>query len=414
MKQANIPPNRQSVQDALAWIDAHAAALSAQDVPLEQATGRVVAVDVTTVADLPPFDRAAAEGFAVRADETVGASTYNPLPLQLVDADDLPSGSAARVQAGDRLPSGADAVAALEQVEDEGNQICFIVEPVVSGAFVQRIGSHVARGDRLASAGRLLRPAAIGLLASAGINQVPVVRRPRIRCLVVGRNVFETGSHLSADAVHDANGPLLNSLIARDGGLLIEQRRVDREVTAIRNALTSPGADVILVAGSSGRGRDDHAITALAEVGELVIYGVKLRPGETTCIGRVSPGAIVFVLQGAPAACLWGYELFAGRAIRRLGGMSPALPFPLRTMVAGRKIVSEIGITEVCPVHCHRNGTVVPIPSFSEAGLVAAVQADGFIIVSERSEGYSQGAPVVVYLCDESSPHLAGKTGPTP
>jgi len=413
VNQAHSPPKLQSVEDAWAWIDAHTAALTSEDAPLAQAAGRIVAVDVATEVDLPPFDRAAAEGFAVRADETVGASSYNPLPLRLVDAaDGLPSGSAARMRAGDPLPSGADAVAALEQVGDDGNGTCSIVEPVVAGAFVERMGSHVARGSRLASAGRRLRPADIGLLASAGIGQVSVVRRPRIRCLLAGRNVVESGIRLSGDAVHDANGPLLESLIARDGGLLIEKRRVDRDVAAIRDALTSPGADVVLVAGSSGLGPDDHAMPALAEAGELVIHRVALRPGETTRIGRAKSGTLVFVLPGAPADCLWGYDLLASRAIRRLGGMSPALPFPSQTMVAARKIVSEIGMTEVCPVHCQSNGTVVPIASFAEAGLAAAAQADGFVIVSERSEGYSQGGAVVVYLCDECSPHPALKTGP--
>src|SRR2546421_7924225 len=155
VNQAHSPPKLQSVEDALAWIDAHTAALPSEDAPLAQAAGRIVAVDVAAVVDLPPFDRAAAEGFAVRADDTIGASSYNPLPLQLVDTvDDLPLGRAARMHAGDRLPRCADAVAALQQVGDDGNGTCSIVEPVVPGSFVERTGSHAARGSRLAAAGR--------------------------------------------------------------------------------------------------------------------------------------------------------------------------------------------------------------------------------------------------------------------
>jgi molybdopterin molybdotransferase len=389
--------------------------LNAEDVAVLEAAGRTLAREVTTDLDLPPFDRAAADGFALRADDSVGASTYNPLPLRVVDAaDELPPGTTARVHAGDRLPGGADAVAALEQAGDDDGGTCWIAEPVVPGAFVERKGSHLARGSRLASAGRRLRPADVGLLAAAGVGQAPVVRRPHVRCVLAGRKLVAPGGPLSADAVPDANGPLLGGLVVRDGGLLIERRQVDRGLAAIRAALASPGADVILVAGSSGLGPDDHAAAALAEAGELAFRGVALYPGETTSVGRTTSGALVFLLPGAPAACLCGYELCAGRAIRRLSGLSAALPFAVRTMVAARKIVSAVGMTEVCPVRCASDGTVAPVASFAEAGLAAAAQADGFVIVPEDLEGYAQGAPVVVYLYDEASHYLAAKTGHKP
>ena len=104
------------------------------------------------------------------------------------------------------------------------------------------------------------------------------------------------------------------------------------------------------------------------------------------------------LLPGAPAACLWSYELFAGRAIRRLGGRGPELPYRSREMITARKIVSAIGMTEICPVRCGAGDTVEPVPSFAEIGLMAAVGADGFVIVPEGSEGYPQGGRVTVYL----------------
>lgn len=406
------PLVRARVDEALAWIDDQTAALGEEEVPVAQATGRILVRDVRSAVDLPPFDRAAIDGFALRADEAIGATAYNPLHFRSTNAaGGLVPHSVIRVQTGDRLPRGADAVAAFEQVAEESDGTCSILDAVMPGAFVERRGSHLARGSRLASAGRRLSPADIGLLASTGIGEVSVVRRPRIRCLVAGRNV-KAGADLSADAVLDANGPLLNSLIARDGGLLIEQTRIDRDVRAIRDALASPGADVILVAGSSGLGPDDHAMAALAEAGELVIHGVALRPGETTCIGRAISGALAFVLPGFPAACLWGYELFAGRAIRGLGDQSRKLPFPSRTMITARKIVSEIGMTEVYPVQCLSDGMVVALPSFAEGGLAAASQADGFVIIPENSEGYAQGMPILVYL--QGDARIMIEAGPKP
>jgi len=389
--------------------------LGAQDVTLAQAEGRILAGDVTTTVDLPPFDRPAVDGFAVRAEETIGASAYSPLPFRLIDpADHLPPASAMRVHAGDRLPHGADAVALPEQALEEGHGACSLVDVVVPGAFIERAGSDAAHGSRLASAGRRLRATDVGLLAAASISQVRVLRQPRVRCLLTGRNLAKAGALLLAGAVHDANGPLLASLVARDGGLLIERRCVDRSVTAIRDWLALSGADVILVVGSSGPGPDDHAAAALAEAGELAMHGVALRPGETCGMGRTASGGLTFLLPGAPVACLWSYELIAGRAIRRLSGRPAALPFPSRRMVAARKIVSEIGMTEICPVQCLRDGTVGPIGSNPEIGLAAAAHADGFVIVPEGSEGYAQGAPVVVYLYDEASSNLATETDDKP
>jgi len=399
----------------LAWVDGQARSLPAEGIRVAHALGRVLDHDVTTGVDLPAFDRAALDGLAVRADDTVGASVYNPLSFRTVAGhDDLPQAAGVLVRAGDPLPRGADAVAAPDQLTDAGDGACTILEPVVAGAYVERTGSDAARGSRVASAGRKVRPADIGLLAAAGLGQVPVVCRPRVRCILAGRDVVEAGTPLPLGAVYDANGPLLASLVTRDGGVVVDQRRVNRSIAAIGEAIVSSGADVILVAGGSGRGADDHAAAALAEVGMVAIHGVALRPGDTVGMGLTSSGVLVFLLPGTPVACLWAYELLTGRAIRRLGRLDPSIPFPSRMMTTGRKIVSEVGMTEVCPVRGVDEDAIEPMASFAEAGLGAATQADGFVILPEGSEGYAQGAFVLVYLYDEASSHLALKTVPTP
>jgi molybdopterin molybdotransferase len=136
----------------------------------------------------------------------------------------------------------------------------------------------------------------------------------------------------------------------------------------------------------------------LAEAGELAVHGVALDPGETAGFGRTGAGTPVFLLPGAPAACLWAYEFLAGRAIRRRGGRDPALPFRTREMTTMRKIVSRIGMTEVFPVRCLSHDRLEPGTSFAEAGLGAAALADGTVIVPEGSEGFSEGAVVTAHL----------------
>jgi molybdopterin molybdotransferase len=400
------PRERARLDDVLAWIDAWAVPLAPQTIALDgTAVGRVLAASVDNGVDLPPFDRAATDGYALRADETVGASAYNPLSfrLRLASAEAVDRGHAVAVASGDPIPPGADAIVRPEQAVPDTAGTVAVVAPVFTGHEVERRGSHAERGSILVAAGRRLGPSEIGLLASAGMGRVAVVAAPRLRCLVTASQVLEAGRPLAAGAAYDANTPMLAALIERDGGVVADMRRIGRDREALRAALAAtgapgaPGADVVLVAGGTGPGGNDEAAAALAEAGELALHGVALRPGDSAGAGRAS-GVPVFLLPGAPAACLWAYELLAGRAIRGLAGLGAGLPFETRTLRTARKVVSEIGMAEVCPVRCTGEGEVEPMVSFAEAGLSAAAEADGFVLVPEASEGYPQGAPLTVYL----------------
>jgi molybdopterin molybdotransferase len=392
---------RASLDQATAWIDAWATPLGHEAVPLAHAAGRVAAADLCTALHLPPFDRAAADGFALRADETVGASAYNPLPFRLAPASaGVSAGCAVEVQSGDPLPAGADAIVRLEQAIRDATGAIAVIAPVFPGSEIERAGCHGVRGSVLVAAGRQLRPGDVGLIASAGLDRIPVIARPHVCCLLMADRVADAGSAAPSGTVYDANSPLLTALVERDGGIVTGLRRIGRDRAALRAALASADADIVLVAGGTGPGAGDVAAAALAEAGELTVHGVALRPGESAGAGRIS-GVPVFLLPGAPAACLWAYELIAARAVRCRAGRSAELPFPTQTLRLARKIVSEIGMVEVSPVLCTGLGEVEPLAPFAEAGLAAAAQADGFLLVPEASEGYPRGAPVPVYLYPE-------------
>ncbi len=372
-------PNHHSVDAAIAWVDAAVRSLDAEDAPLSTARGRVLAEDIRAAGPIPGSDRAALDGFAVEASASLGASAYNPVRLPLI-----------AVAAGDALPAGTDAVVPLDLAAPDGRACIEIVEAVAAGHNVEHRGAVAAIGATLVPAGTQLVARHIGLLTIADLSRVVVVRRPRVRILVA--------EPAKAGIWADSNGPMIRAAVERDGDVVGECVAVERDLTAIRTALLEAGADILLVIGGTGPGSDDHSAAALAEVGELAIHGVALRPGETAGLGRTAGGAPVVLLPGMPAACLWSYELFAGRAIRRLGGRGRELPFRSREMITARKIVSAIGITEICPVCCGAGDSIEPTPSFAETGLMAAVGADGFVIVPEGSEGHPQGARVTVYL----------------
>jgi molybdopterin molybdotransferase len=389
---------RIGIKAALDWIDRQITPLAADTVALGRSTGHVLAEPIAAPADIPPIDRAAIDGMAVRAEDTIGASPYNPVNFSLLlPGDKLLPFCAVRVGVGEPLPSGADAVVPLDHASLDAAGGCEIVDTVAIGNQVELRGCQAARDSTLLPAGRRLRPHDIGMLLMAGIASLPAIRRPKVGVLLTGPRMGRAVS--GADP--DANGPLLTALIERDGGILAEAHRIDRDQTALSNALSAAGSDIVLVVGCTGRGSDDCAPGALADAGELALHGIALNPGESAGMGRTGAGTPVFVLPGAPPACLWAYELLAGRAIRLLAGRNPAPPFPSKEMRTRRKIISSIGWTEITPVRFSGNDAVEPISSFAEAGLMAAVRADGFVIIPEGSEGFSEDSSVTVYLLGE-------------
>jgi molybdopterin molybdotransferase len=375
-----LGPN--SVDRVLAWIDEGIHRLEGEEATPREAVGRVLADDIRAVRPVPPSDSAALDGYAVQAYQTLGASSYNPIELPLIV-----------VAAGDALSEGMDAVVPLEHGEPDPAGRVVVVEAVAPGGNVDRRGTAVAAGAALISRGTQLAPRHIGILAAACVTRLAVIRRPRVGILLAGSR--------RPGAEGDSDGPMLCALVERDGGIVLDLAAVDRSRSALSDALTAGGFDIALVVGGTGPGRDDMAAAALAAAGELAIHGVALRPGETAGLGRNAGGIPVMLLPGTPAACLWSYELFAGRAIRRLAGRDAGLPYRSHIMTTTQKIVSSIGITEICPVRCRPRGGVAPIASFTEIGLMAAVDADGFVIVPETSEGYPAGTPVDVYLYDD-------------
>jgi molybdopterin molybdotransferase len=393
---------RSGVNDVTAWIEQHVRRLDRERVPLADAAGRVAATATAAAVRVPSADCAAVDGVALRADETIGASGYNPLELRLVSRGAPPTrGNAVMIAAGEQLPAGTDAVAVLDQVQIGVDGRCEIAEPVGAGNLVERAGTHVEAGAALVGSGQHLDAYAIGALAACGVDALWVVRRPLVRLVVTGRALAESGRPLGPGGVYDADGALLQALVARDGGQAGPARRTAGDRAALAAALVDDGADIVLVVGGTGPGADDASAAALASVGQLAIHGVAVRQCETAGVGVVPPATPVFLLPGAPAACLWAYELFAGPAVRRAGGRPPALPFGVRRMALDRKLVSAIGMVDICPVVCRAEGRVEPIAPFAEAGLAAALRADGIVIVPEGSEGYARGSEVVVYLFRE-------------
>jgi len=380
--------------------------LPAESVGLLECFGRVLARDVRAEVDVPGFARAAMDGYALRGEESFGASSYDPIRLQVVGlslpgapfAGRLDVGQAVRIMTGASIPEGADAVVKAEVCE-EAEGFVHLSEPVAPRKNVGGVGEDIRRGEVVLRAGRRLRPQDAGLLASIGRAEVECVRAPRVRLVVTGDELLPAGSRPTGARIVDSNSVVLRGLIARDGVLALPFEILPDVPERIREAMTDPEADVVLVSGGSSVGQEDHAPRLLAAQGELVFHGISMRPSSPTGLGRIA-GRFVFLLPGNPVSCLAAYEFFAGPTIRALGGRGRAWPHPRVRLPLARKIASEVGRTDYVRVAIE-DGRVVPLATAGASILSSTVRAAGAVIVPRELEGMAEGATVEVRLYDD-------------
>jgi molybdopterin molybdotransferase len=369
----------------------------------------VLTSDVSADVDVPGFLRSAMDGYAVRGEDTFGASDYGPLRLELL-GESLPGrpfdgrvgpGQAVRIMTGAALPEGADAVVMAEVCEEHADQV-ELRDAVAPRKHVGRVGEDIERGCTVLRAGRRLRAQDAGLLASIGVGRVDCVRRPRVRLVVTGDELLPAGQRPEGPRIADSNSVVLRALVARDGGELLPFELVPDRVERVREELARDDADVVLVSGGSSVGREDHAPRVLAELGRLDFHGVAMRPSSPAGGGRIGDRR-VFLLPGNPVSCLCAYEFFAGPTIRALGGRSRAWPHRRVTLPLGRKIASAVGRTDYTRVAIE-GGRVLPIATSGASILSSTVRASGCVIVPRELEGLPEGATVEVLLYDEDAP----------
>ena len=404
---------RVSVAETLRWLDTVKPALASELIHVTEAAGRILSQDITSPVDVPSFRRAMMDGYAVHAIDTLGATPYHPLVLRVVGTSKpgrphdgpMVRGEAVEIMTGSPLPTDADAVLPAELTDGlaggfvKVGDFVKVIDTIPPSKNVGMPAEDVARGCVILPAQRRLRPQDVGIISSLGISHVPVVRPPRVRLVVTGNELLPAGSTPYGAVISDANGPMLQALVRRDGGVVTDDSLaiVADDPVAIRDAMLTE-ADFILVSGGSSVGREDHAPLVLSECGELAIHGIAMRPSSPTgmgCIGK----RIVFLLPGNPVSCLCAYDFFAGRSIRDMAGRSTDWPYRHQQLPLKKKLVSVVGRCDYARITIE-GGEVVPMAISGASILSSTTRADGFVIVSESSEGFPPGKLVDVYFYD--------------
>ena len=400
---------RADVEQVEAWLADATQPLPSETVPLLESAGRILSEDVRAEFAVPGFPRSAMDGYAVRGEDTFGASEYDPVSLEVKGlslpgspfAGRVEKGEAVRIMTGAPVPEGADAVVMAEVCNEEDGRVA-VGDAVAPRKNVGAIGEDIAVGDLVLRSGRRLRPQDAGLLSSIGLGELPCVRRPRVRLVVTGDELLPAGSRPEGARIVDSNSVVLRALVERDGGVHLPFEILPDVPERIREALLAEDADVVLVSGGSSVGQEDHAPRLLAEVGELAFHGISMRPSSPAGVGRIAKNGerFVFLLPGNPVSCLCAYEFFAGPTIRALGGRPRAWPHRLVRLPLARKIASAVGRTDYVRVAVE-SGQAVPIATSGASILSSTVRAAGAVIVPRQQEGMPEGTEVEVLLYDD-------------
>jgi molybdopterin molybdotransferase len=316
-----------SLEEAQARILERAAPLPAEQVPLSEAAGRVLAEPARSRIDLPPFDSSAMDGFALRAAETPGRlPVVERIAAGRPATRELRAGEAMAIATGAAVPAGADAVIPLEYVVHRDNEI-EIEERVELGASVRPRGGDLQAGDVVVSAGALLGPAQLGALAASGVADISSARRPRAAVLATGSELRRPGERLEPGQIYEANGVLLAAQL-RSAGAEVEPLEPVADDEASHKAALEAGlrADVLVTSGGVSVGPHDLVRSVGADLGvEEVLWGVAVKPGKPLWFG-VRGETLVFGLPGNPVSSLVCFELFVRPAVLALQGLTDPLP----------------------------------------------------------------------------------------
>jgi len=388
--------------------------LGEETVPLAAARGRVLARDVVAPLDVPGFDRASVDGFAVRAADTADAADAQPVTLALntelltpgiAPTQPVTPGIAAVIATGGMVPRGADAVVMVEQTDllDGPPLAIELRRAATPGQFIAAAGSDIARGETVLRRGRLLTSREIGMLAAVGLADVPVWRRPRVAVFSTGDEIVAPGSPIRPGQVFDSNAAILAAAIEEAGGQPIPLGIVPDDAEALQARLDQALAagDMVLLSGGTSKGAGDLAYQVVARLAEpgVVVHGVALKPGKPLCLA-VHGGKPVVVLPGFPTSAIFTFHEFVAPVIRAFAGLPAARPETVDATLPLR-IASERGRTEYVMVSLMQapGGGLLAYPTAKGSGAVTGfAQADGFFSVPALTEAVPAGTAVRVRL----------------
>ena len=405
-----------NVDTALAKILANMKTLLAETVSLPESHNRVIAEDIVSPIDLPPFDNSAMDGYAIRYGDSAAANPANPATLSVAmdilagSAPDgsLESGQAARIMTGAPVPAGATAVIPVEDTDDDWSKgedsplpaEVRIYRQLDRGENIRRAGENIAAGATVMAAGTVIGPAEIGMLAGIGCPRVEVIRQPKVAILSSGDELVDIYDELTPGKIRDTNGYTLAGLIRQAGGipirLPIAKDSLDSIRALYRRALEI-NPDLLISTAGVSVGAADLVREVMNELGDIDFWRINMRPGKPLAYGTIQ-GVPFFGLPGNPVSTMVTFEILVKPALAKIAGR----PFKRETVKAitagtlksdGRRSYNRVILSQ-------ENGRIMAQTTGiqSSGALMSMVKADGLAIIPEGVMEAPPGSELNVIL----------------
>jgi molybdopterin molybdotransferase len=392
------------LEEALALLLAAAAPIDRTDrVPLREAGNRVLAGDVASTCDVPPFDRAAMDGYAVIAEDTFGAGRYDAKVLRCIEtvytgqvaSQRLSPGECIEIATGAPMPEGADAVVMVEETERTDESNVRIFTPVYPRQHVGQRAADITAGQTLLASGNLLTPGRVGALAATGAREVDVFSRPRVAILSTGNEIVEPGQPLGPGQIYDINQFTLSSIIGAHGGRAVTGATAPDTLPELTDAIRRAAAeDVVVFSGGSSVGERDLLLDALQAAGEVIFHGIAVKPGKPMVFGRIGSKPVLG-MPGYPTSCLSNAYLLLVPLLRRIARLPEYRPLSIRLPLS-RRVVSTTGRHQFYTV---RIVDGIAMPAFKASGdITSMAHADGYIEIPAQTDIVEAGEVVEVKL----------------
>lgn len=372
-------------------------------VPLNEALNRVSAIDIIAQDDLPRFDKSAVDGYALKAEDTTGASQFKPITFNLTESDTINSKQARQIWTGNPLPKGANAVVMIENTQRHDGKLEVWVQ-LAKGGNVSKKGEDVKKGEKIIKAGTRLTPYHLALLSALGNSEAKVAEKPRIGILATGNELAEAGSKPSENQIFESNRIMLSAMCHELGAEPVDLGIAKDDLTELAEKLKIglQKCDAIITSGGTSVGELDLIPEAVNKTGKLgvIVHGIALRPGMPTALAALD-GKPVLILSGNPVAAIIGFEVFARPLICKMLGMSQTEPRTTVNAVITRKMATALGRKTFVRVRViQKNDAFLaePVSTRGSGAISTMTRSNGFVIVPENREGIAQGENVTVYL----------------
>ncbi len=373
---------------------------------LSDAYQRVLAEDVHALIDLPPFNRASMDGYAVQAQDTFGASEENPIILNLVEkirAGDSPSkevqkGTCSEVGTGAPMPAGADAVVMVEVTDIQKDKV-EIMEAVAPGTNRALQGSDIEKGQLLMEKGTLLTAAKIGALSAIGLKEILVFAKPIVAVISTGNELIKPGEELKHGKLYDINSESISNAVKSCGCTPLASTIVNDDYDSIKNKIdTYKDADVIITSGGTSAGAGDILRQVVEDMGKILVHGISVKPGKPTLIGILPDeggNVVLFGLPGYPVSALMIFHGFVAPFLRGIAGVNDFMEKKeSRSLKLGRRYHSARGRSQFVLVKIEGN---IAHPILKDSGAITALaEADGYFEVPKNVEIIEKGEEVKV------------------